>query len=168
MIQLFQDMIDQKKMRLEPELDEEQRRLNRMLKQEVQDKFAGKLRLYIVDSGSCGACELELQTLFNPMYNVSKAGIEVVYNPKEADIMLMTGLLTENIYQECERVYGELKEPKRFITVGDCPVMLAPFKETFAIKGEANIHFSVGQHISGCPPTPRVLLKGLLKYLQGI
>ena len=149
-----------------PKADGELHRLQRLLKDEIKEKFSSHLKLYIVDTGSCGACEVEIEALFNPLYNVSAIGIERVYEVEEADIMVLTGLLTENIYPLCLDSYQRLKEPKRVITIGDCMMFHTPFKDTFAIKGQASIHFLTQAHIKGCPPNPKALLRGLLKYLQ--
>jgi len=146
--------------------DGELARLQRLLKEEIKGKFSSQLKLYIVDTGSCGACELELQALFNPLYDASCLGIEVVYDSKEADILILTGLLTENMYPVCLDAYKNLKEPKHVITVGDCIMFHAPFKDTFALKGQANIHFLAETHIRSCPPNPKALLRGILKHLQ--
>lgn len=168
MLCLIKNSINRKRAMEKPAIDGELNRLHRLIKQEIKKKFSSKLKLYIIDTGSCGACEVELQTLFNPLYDVSKLGIEVVYEVKEADIMILTGLLTENMYPICMEAYKILKEPKHVITIGDCPLFQAPFKETFAIKGQANVHFSTDYHIGGCPPAPRNILRGLLKYLEGL
>ena len=166
MYNLFQNRVNQKRAMKKPKADGELHRLQRLLKEEIKEKFSSKLKLYIIDTGSCGACEVELQALFNPLYDVSSLGVEVVYRVEEADIMLLIGLLTENIYPFCLESYQNLKEPKHLITLGDCMTFQAPFKDTFAIKGQANIHFSTETHIAGCPPNPKALLRGLLKYLK--
>jgi len=165
---IFRNKINQTKAMKRPKADGELHRLQRLLKDEIKEKFDSKLKLYIIDAGSCGACELELEALFNPLYNVSTIGIEVVYEVKKADMMLLTGLLTENIYPICLESYQNLKEPKHVITIGDCMMFHAPFKDTFAIKGQANIHFLSQAHIKECPPNPKALLRGLLKYLQNL
>lgn len=168
MLSLIRNRINSKKSMEKPIVDGELNRLHRLIKKEIKEKFSSRLKLYIMDTGSCGACEVELQALFNPLYDVSKLGVEVVYEVKEADIMILTGLLTENMYSVCMEAYKGLKEPKQVISIGDCPLFQAPFKDTFSIKGQASVHFSTGYHISGCPPNPRVLLRGLLKYLESL
>jgi Ni,Fe-hydrogenase III small subunit len=168
MYNLFQNRINQQRAMKKPKADGELHRLQRLLKDEIKEKFASKLKLYIIDTGSCGACEVELQALFNPLYDVASIGIEVVYEAKKADMMLLTGLLSENIYPTCLESYQDLKEPKHVITIGDCMMFQAPFKDTFAIKGQAPIHFLSQTHIKGCPPDPKALLRGLLKYLQSL
>ena len=168
MYNIFQNKINQKKSMKKPKVDGELSRLKRLLKEEIKRKFSSRLKLYIMDTGSCGACELELQALFNPLYDVNSLGMEVVYDIKEADILLLTGLLTENMYPICLDAYKNLKEPKHVITVGDCMMFHAPFQNTFAIKGQSNIHFLSETHIGGCPPDPRALLRGLLKCFQSL
>ena len=162
MYELFQNKINQKKSMKKPQADGELSRLQRLLKEEIKGKFSSRLKLYIIDTGSCGACELELQALFNPLYDANSLGIEVVYDIQEADILLLTGVLTENMYPVCLDAYNALKEPKYVISIGDCILSHAPFKDTFAIKGQANIHFLVNTHIGGCPPDSKALLRGIL------
>ena len=148
--------------------DGELNRLARLLKSEIKEKFSSHLKLYILDSGSCRGCELELQALFNPLYDVSSVGIEVVYEIERADILCITGVLSENLYSEVVHVYEKLKEPKRVLTIGDCPLFHAPFQDTYAIRTQGIRSFSPEYHIGGCPPDPRALLRGLLKYLKKI
>ncbi len=168
MYALFQNKINQKKSMKKPQADGELLRLQRLLKEEIKGKFSSRLKLYIIDTGSCGACEVEFQALFNPLYDAKSLGIEVVYDVKEADMLLLMGLLTENMYPICLDAYSSLKEPKHVITLGDCTLFHAPFKDTFAIKGQSHIHFLAKSHIAGCPPNPKALLRGVLKYLQGL
>ena len=168
MFRVLRNEINRKKATIKPALDEELLRLDRMLKREIKEKFSSHLKLYIMDTGSCNACEFELQNLFNPLYNISKVGVEVVYTIKEADMLLVTGLITENMYDELTLVYKQLKEPKHLIFIGDCPLGESIFKNTFAIKGHIKQEFSTSYSIFGCPPDPRALMKGLLKYLESL
>jgi Ni,Fe-hydrogenase III small subunit len=137
-----------------------------LIKDLVKEKFSSPLKLYILDSGSCNGCELELQLLFSPLYDLSSYGIEVSYDASEADVLLITGLMTENMYVEFERLHEQLKEPKEIITIGDCPVYATAFQDTFALKERVDNFFPKAFHIGGCPPEPLVLLQGLHEYLK--
>ncbi len=164
----LKNTIDTHKANRKPEMDGELKALNRALKIAIKKHFSGTLKLYILDSGSCGACELELQALFTPHYNVAQLGIHVVYDANNADIMLITGLLTENMYHQCQEDFQKLPASKQIITIGDCPLMHASFLKNFAIKGEVDKHFSTVYHIAGCPPEPRTLMRHLLRYLESL
>jgi Ni,Fe-hydrogenase III small subunit len=168
MLRLLTNEINRKKAMKRPVFDDELLRLHRMLKREIVKTFSSCLKLYIIDTGSCNACELELQNLFNPFYDISKVGIEVVYHIEEADMLLLTGLVTENMYEELTDIYGRLKSPKHLILVGDCPLGESVFKNSFVLKGYKKQKFSTSYSIAGCPPEPRALIKGILKYLESL
>ena len=168
MIKLLKNELDRKRAKVKPEPDEELIRLRRMLKREIKIKFHGSLKLYIIDTGSCSACELELQALFNPLYNVAEIGVEVVYNIKDADMLFVTGLLTTHMHREVERLYRDLKAPKHLIAIGECPLGTSVFKESFALENQREKFFEKSHTIAGCPPDPRTLIRGLLRYLEKI
>jgi len=146
--------------------DGELKRLDRLLKEQIDEKFSSKLNFFIVDSGSCSGCELELQALFTPLYNIAKNGIEVVYTIEEADILIITGLMTENMYGEVLRLYEALKEPKYVVLLGDCPLLRGAFQDNFSLKRPIEIPFHSFHPIVGCPPEPKIILTELLKYLK--
>lgn len=131
----------------------------------ILEKFSSSLQLYIFDSGSCNDCELELQLLFSPLYDLSSYGIAVTYDASEADILVITGLMTENMYAELDDVYSRLKEPKEIIILGDS---LLDFQKTFALKDSISELFPNAFHIEGSPPEPFVILEGLHEYLKKI
>jgi len=166
MLKLFKNKFPSGQLEKELLKDGELKRLDKELKKLIKKKFSSKLNLYILDAGSCSGCELELQALFNPLYNVSSIGIEVTYKIEDADILLITGLMTENMYLEAKDIYKKLKEPKRVITIGDCPLFQAPFKNTFALKDDGRNPFASEYAILGCPPEPRLIMRELLKYLK--
>ena len=150
------------------EFDEELEKIKKSIKNEVSKKFAGSLAIRMVDSGSCNACEAECNALSNPYYDLERLGIYFVASPRHADVMLLSGVMTFNMTPHAMDAYKQIPEPKWVITMGDCPVMKAPFEKTFAIKAPADKHFKVTHHIEGCPPEPRDIIKGLLEFLKKI
>ena len=49
-----------------------------------------------VDAGSCNGCELEINALDNPYYNLEGLGIRFVASPRHADLLLVTGPVTSS------------------------------------------------------------------------
>lgn len=137
-----------------------------LLKGLIEEKYSAPLSLYILDSGSCNGCEMELELLFSPLYDLSSFSVEVTYDASKADILIITGLMTENMYIELGLVYEKMKKPKSVIMLGDCPIFSVPFKDTFALKDKVHKFFPNAFHISGCPPEPLVLLEGLHESLK--
>ena len=149
-------------------VEEELKAIQKEIKEQVKKKFAGSLAIRMVDSGSCNACEAECNALSNPYYDLERLGIYFVASPRHADVMLLSGVMTFNMTPHTLEAYEQIPEPKWVITLGDCPVMQAPFEQTFAIKAPAENHLKVTHHIAGCPPTPFEIIKGLLAFLRKI
>jgi len=150
------------------ELEDEIKIIQKEIKERVKKKFAGSLALRMVDSGSCNACEAECNALANPYYNLERLGIYFVASPRHADVMLLSGVVTFNMQPHVLEAYEQIPEPKWIITLGDCPVMQAPFEKTFAIQGPADKHLNITHHIAGCPPSPKEIMQGLLEFLKKI
>ncbi len=150
------------------ELDDELKTVQKEIHHIVKKKFAGSLAIRMVDSGSCNACEAECNALSNPFYDLERLGIYFVASPRHADVMLLSGVMTFNMYHHVLDAYHQMPEPKWVITLGDCPVMKAPFEESFAIKAPAHKRLPVTYHIEGCPPEPKDIIKGFLNFLRTI
>ena len=134
----------------------------------VHKKFAGSLAIRMVDSGSCNACEAECNALTNPYYDIESLGIYFVASPRHADVLLVSGLLTFNMYHHLLEAQEQVPAPKWVITLGDCPIMQGAFEKTYAILAPVKDHLKVSYHISGCPPQPDDIIKGLLEFLKSI
>ena len=73
-----------------------------------------------VDPGSCNGCELEINALDNPYYNLEGLGIRFVASPRHADLLLVTGPVSRNMELALRRTVEATPEPKLVVAVGDC------------------------------------------------
>jgi NADH:ubiquinone oxidoreductase subunit B-like Fe-S oxidoreductase len=71
----------------EVELEE----VGRALEREAGRRLGRSLSIREVDAGSCNACELEINALSNPYYDIERFGIRFVASPRHADVLLVTG-----------------------------------------------------------------------------
>lgn len=124
--------------------------------------FGRALRIRHVDAGSCNGCELEIQALTNPYYNLEGAGIAFVASPRHADVLLVTGPVSVNMEEALKRAYDVLPEPKWVIAVGDCGACGGIFGASYASRGRVSDVIPVDATVRGCPPTPIALLQSLL------
>jgi Ni,Fe-hydrogenase III small subunit len=122
------------------------------------------LAIRMVDSGSCNAREAECNALSNPYYDLERLGIHFVASPRHADMMLLSGVLTFDMLPHVLDAWEQIPEPKWCITLGDCPVMQAPFERSFAITVSASEHLPVAYHIPGCPRARSGLSKGFWAF----
>jgi hypothetical protein len=73
-----------------------------------------------VDAGSCNGCELEINALNNPYYNIEGLGIRFVASPRHADLLLVTGPVSRHMEPALRRTYEATPEPRLVVAVGDC------------------------------------------------
>ncbi|MEP6998060.1 MAG: NADH-quinone oxidoreductase subunit B family protein [Betaproteobacteria bacterium] len=115
-----------------------------------------------VDAGSCNGCELEIQALANPYYNLEGIGIRFVASPRHADMLLVTGPVSKHMAIALKRTYDATPEPKLVVAVGDCGCSGGIFGQSYASLGGVASVIPVDVAIPGCPPAPRALLQGIL------
>ena len=118
-----------------------------------------------VDAGSRNGCELEIHALNNPYYNLEGAGIKFVASPRHADLLLVTGPVSVNMEEALRRTYGAIPDPKLVVAVGDCASCGGVFGVSYAIRASVADVIPVNHTIVGCPPTPAIILDGILRAI---
>ena len=119
-----------------------------------------------VDAGSCNACELEIQALGNPYYNIEGMGLKFVASPRHADMLLVTGPVTKNMEAALRDVYEATPNPKLVVAIGECACTGGVFGESYATCGRVANVIPVDVTVPGCPPPPVDILRGILSALS--
>jgi Ni,Fe-hydrogenase III small subunit len=145
-----------------PEPDEALRVAVDRLRAEVLESFAGALTIRHVDAGSCNGCELEINSLNNPYYNLEGLGIKFVASPRHADLLLVTGPVSRHMEVALKRTYDATPEPKLVVATGDCGCTGGIFGENYASRGRVSNVIPVDVAVPGCPPTPLAIMQGIL------
>jgi Ni,Fe-hydrogenase III small subunit len=125
------------------------------------EPFKRSLTIREVDTGSCNACEMELNALANPIYDAERFGIHIAASPRHADALVVTGPVTVNMERPLKDAYKSTPNPKLVIAVGDCAVNCGVFAGSYAVTGPVERHIPVDVRIPGCPPRPAEILKAL-------
>ena len=119
-----------------------------------------------VDAGSCNGCELEIQAIHNPYYNLEGLGIKFVASPRHADLLLVTGPVSVNMEEALRRTYDAIPDPKLVVAVGDCGACSGVFGESYASRGAVSNVIPINHTVPGCPPTPMAILSGILETIR--
>ena len=119
-----------------------------------------------VDAGSCNGCELEINALNNPYYNLEGLGIKFVASPRHADLLLVTGPVSVNMEEALKRTYDATPDPKFVVALGDCADCGCVFGRSYASRGGVANLIPVDYTILGCPPEPAAILKGILQVAR--
>ncbi len=119
-----------------------------------------------VDAGSCNGCELELHALNNPVYNIEGLGIRFVASPRHADMLLVTGPVSRHMAEALRRTFEATPEPRLVVAVGECGCDGGIFGESYASCGRVANVIPVDANITGCPPAPVEILRGVLAAVK--
>jgi Ni,Fe-hydrogenase III small subunit len=123
--------------------------------------FRRSLAIREVDTGSCNACEMEMNALANPVYDVERFGVHIVASPRHADALVVTGPVTVNMERAFKGMYEQTPDPKIVIALGDCAINCGIFKGSYAVTGPVERHIPVDVRIPGCSPRPTEILNAL-------
>jgi len=138
----------------------------RELKSLIQKKFGRSLYIRQLDSGSCGACQSEIISANNPIYDLQRFGVNFVASPRHADALLVTGPVSRNMFIALKKTYEAMPEPKFVITCGDCALNGGPFKDSYYVCRAVKDILPVVLHIPGCPPSPLQIISALNTFLR--
>ncbi|PYM35789.1 MAG: hydrogenase [Candidatus Rokuibacteriota bacterium] len=119
-----------------------------------------------VDAGSCNGCEIEITGLTGPVYDSERFGIHFVASPRHADLLLVTGPVTRNMEIPLLKTYEATPDPKIVVAVGDCARTCGVFRGSYAVVGSVDAVIPVDVFVSGCPPEPTDILRGILTALD--
>ena len=145
-----------------PAADEALRQGAPRLNEEVLRLLGRALAIRHVDAGSCNGCELEINALNNPYYNLEGLGIKFVASPRHADLLLVTGPVSRNMETALRRTYEAVPEPRLVVAVGDCGCDGGIFGENYASRGRVANVLPVDVAVPGCPPAPAAILQAIL------
>lgn len=121
--------------------------------------FRRSLTIRAVDTGSCNACEMELNALSHAIYDAERLGVHIAASPRHADALAVTGPVTANMERALRDAYRATPDPKLVIAVGDCAIDCGAFRGSYAVTGPVDRHVPVDVTIPGCPPRPVEILR---------
>jgi Ni,Fe-hydrogenase III small subunit len=136
------------------------------LQKDLRSILGRALCIRHVDAGSCNGCELEIQALNNPYYNLEGMGIKFVASPRHADLLLVTGPVSVNMEEALKRTLDAVPDPKLVIAVGDCGACGGVFGKNYASRGSVANVIPVHHTVMGCPPTPAAIMEAILETVR--
>ena len=149
-----------------PDIGEENQAEASRIQAELLSILGEALAIREVDTGSCNGCEMEINALGNPYYNIGGLGIRFVASPRHADMLLVTGPVSRNMEVALKRTYEATPEPKLVVAVGDCACNGGIFGESYATCGRVDKVIPVDVTVPGCPPEPVEILRGILQAVR--
>ncbi len=113
-------------------------------------------------------CAIEFMSSVSAHYDLSRFGAEVVrFSPRQSDMMIVAGTITDKMGPVVKRVYNQMAEPKYVISMGACACTGGFYRAYHVMQGVDEL-IPVDVYVPGCPPTPEALIHGILELQKMI
>jgi NADH-quinone oxidoreductase B subunit len=108
-------------------------------------------------------CAVEMMHLSTPRYDQDRLGIIFRASPRQSDVMIVAGTLTNKMAPALRQVYDQMPEPRWVISMGSCANGGGYYHYSYSVTRGCDRIVPVDVYVPGCPPTAEALMYGILQ-----
>ncbi|SPP82874.1 NADH-quinone oxidoreductase subunit B 2 [Drosophila guanche] len=113
-------------------------------------------------------CAVEMMHIAAPRYDMDRFGMVFRASPRQTDVMIVAGTLTNKMAPALRKVYDQMPEPRWVISMGSCANGGGYYHYSYSVVRGCDRIVPVDIYVPGCPPTAEALLYGLLQLQKKV
>ncbi len=113
-------------------------------------------------------CAIEMMHTACSRYDLDRFGLVFRPSPRQSDVMIVAGTLTNKMAPALRKVYDQMAEPRWVISMGSCANGGGYYHYSYSVVRGCDRIVPVDIYVPGCPPTAEALLYGILQLQKKI
>ena len=113
-------------------------------------------------------CAVEMMQMSMPRYDAERFGFAPRASPRQSDVMIVAGTLTNKMAPALRKVYDQMAEPRWVVSMGSCANGGGYYHYSYSVVRGCDRIVPVDVYVPGCPPTAEALLYGIVQLQNKI
>lgn len=113
-------------------------------------------------------CVMEMMPTMMARYDQDRAGLVFRPSPRQSDVIIVAGTLTNKMAPAFRKVYDQMAEPRYVISMGSCANGGGYYHYSYSVVRGCDRVVPVDVYVPGCPPTPEALIYGIMQLKKKI
>jgi len=113
-------------------------------------------------------CAVEMIHAYMPRYDLDRFGVVPRPSPRQSDVIIVAGTLTNKMAPAFRKVYDQMAEPRYVISMGSCANGGGYYHYSYSVVRGCDRVVPVDVYVPGCPPTAEALIYGVMQLQKKI